>query len=135
MPSFYIHDGAEALIFQISGPLTKEAAGELEQTWLTARSTLAGRELLIDLGSAATVDNDGQTVLRRLAGEGARFITASSLTEALAEAISRKLPEFLVAPLPSLWNRLTCCMRTLCGMVKRSLNGALPCERGVRKLW
>ena len=135
MASFYIHDGAQALTLQITGDLTQAAANELEQTWLTARSTLAGRDLLVELGNAIAVDAGGQSVLRRLARHGARFITASRLSEAVAEEVSRKLPEFLVAPLPSLWNRLTCCMRTLCGMVKRSLNGALPCERGVRKLW
>jgi hypothetical protein len=108
MVSFYIHDGAQALILQISGALTQGAAAELEQTWITARSTLAGRELLVDLGDVISVDADGQTVLRRLAGHGARFITASRLTEGLAAEVSRRMPELLPAPRPSVWNRLAC---------------------------
>jgi hypothetical protein len=135
MASFYIHDGAQALTLQISGALSQGAAAELEQTWLTARSTLAGRELLVDLGNVISVDDDGQTVLRRLAGDGAKFITASSLTEALAEEVSRRMPELLPAPRPSLWNRLACCLRTFCGTAKESLKRALPCRPMVRKLW
>jgi hypothetical protein len=135
MASFYIHDGAQALTLQISGALSQGAAAELEQTWLTARSTLAGRELLVDLGNVISVDDDGQTVLRRLAGDGAKFITASSLTEALAEEVSRRMPELLPAPRPSLWNRLACCLRTFCGTAKASLKRALPCRPMVRKLW
>jgi hypothetical protein len=135
MASFYIHDGAQALTLQISGALSQGAAAELEQTWLTARSTLACRELLVDLGNVVSVDDDGQTVLRRLASDGARFITASSLTEALAEEVSRRMPELLPAPRPSLWNRLACCLRTFCGTAKASLKRALPCRPMVRKLW
>jgi hypothetical protein len=135
MASFYIHDGAQALTLRIIGPCTKGAAAELEQTWLTAQSTLAGRELLIDLADVISVDDDGQTVLRRLAGHGARFITASRLTEALAAEVSRRMPELLPAPRPSVWNQLACCLRTFCGTAKASLKRALPCVPIVRKLW
>ena len=135
MGSFYIHDGGQALTLQISGALTEGAAAELEQPWLTARSTLAGRELLVDLGNVISVDDGGQTVLRRLAADGARFITASSLTEALAAEVSRRMPELLAARRPSLWNRLACCFRTFCGTAKASLKRALPCRPMVRKRW
>jgi anti-anti-sigma regulatory factor len=135
MASFYIHDGAQSLTLQISGALTQGAAAELEQTWLTARSTLAGRELLVDLGNLISADDAGQTVLRRLARHGARFITASRLTEALAAEVSRRMPELLPAPRPSVWNRLACCLRTFCGTAKASLKRALPCGPIVRKLW
>jgi anti-anti-sigma regulatory factor len=135
MASFYIHDGAQALTLQISGAMTQGAAAELEQTWLTARSTLAGRELLIDLGNVVSVDDDGQTVLRRLASQGARFITASRLTEAVAAEVSRRVPELLPAPRPSVWNRLAYCLRTFCGTAKALLRRALPCGPIVRKLW
>ncbi len=135
MGSLYIHDGAQALTLQISGAVTQGSAAELEQTWLTARSTLAGRELLIDLGDVTSVDDDGQTVLRRLASQGARFITASRLTEVLAAEVSRRVPELLHAPRLSVWNRLACCLMTFCGTAKASLKRALPCRPIVRKLW
>jgi len=135
MGSFYIHDGAQALTLQISGALTPGAAAELEQTWLTARSTLAGRELLVDLGNVISVDDDGRAVLRRLAGDGAKFITASRLTEALAEEVSRRMPELLPEPRPSVWKRLACCLRTFCGAAKVSLKRVLPCGPIVKKLW
>jgi hypothetical protein len=135
MGSFYIHDGGQALTLQISGALTPGVAAELEQTWLTARSTLAGRELLVDLGNVISVEDSGQTVLRRLAADGARFITTSRLTEALAAEVSRRMPELLPSPRASLWNRLACCLRTFCGTAKASLKRALPCRPMVRKLW
>ena len=135
MAPFYIHDGAQALTLRIIGLLTKGAAAELERAWLTARSTLAGRELLIDLTDVISVDDDGQTVLRRLAGHGARFITTSRLTDSLAEEVSRRMPELLSAPRPSAWKRLACCLRTFCGVAKASMNRALPCGPIVRKLW
>jgi ABC-type transporter Mla MlaB component len=135
MASFYIHDGAEALTLRITGPLTKGAAAELEQVWLTAESTLANRELMVDLGDVVSVDADGRTLLRRLAGHGARFITTSRLTDTLAEEASRRMPELLPAPRPSLWHRLACCLRTFCGVAKASVKRALPCGPIVRKLW
>jgi anti-anti-sigma regulatory factor len=135
MASFYIHDGAQALTLQITGELTQGAAPELEQTWLTVRSTLAGRQLLVELGNAISVDAGGQTVLRRLGRRGARFITASRLSEVLAEEVSRRTPEPLSLQRPSLWNRLACFSRTLCGRAKASVKRALPCGPIVRKLW
>jgi hypothetical protein len=128
MASFYIHDGAQALTLQITGELTQGAAPELEQTWLTVRSTLAGRQPI-------SVDAGGQTVLRRLGRHGARFITASRLSEVLAEEVSRRTPEPLSLQRPSLWNRLACFSRTLCGRAKASVKRALPCGPIVRKLW
>lgn len=114
MASFYIHDGAQALTLRIVGPLTKGEASELEQAWLTARSTLAGRKLMVELGDAVSVDADGQTLLRLLAGQGARFITASLLTDALAQEVSHRTPELLPNPRRTMWNR---------------------CRPRVRKLW
>jgi hypothetical protein len=135
MASFYIHDGAEALTLRIIEPLTNGVAAELEQAWLTARSTLAGRELMIDLGDVTFVDADGQTLLRRLAGQGARFITTSRLTDALAEEATRRMPELLPAPRAGLWKHLACCLRTFCGVAKASMKLALSCGPSVRKLW
>ena len=136
MASFYIHDGAQALTLQINGALTQGAAAELEQTWLTAQSTLAGRELLVDLGNLISADDVlARAVLRRLARDGARFVTASRLTEALAAAVSRRMPELLPAPRRSVWNRLACCFKMLCGTAKVSLKRAIPCGPIVRKLW
>lgn len=135
MASFYIHDGAQALTLQVLGALTTGAAAELEQAWLTARSTLAGRELLVDLGNVVSVDAGVETVLRRFAAHGARFITASRMTDTLAEEVSRRMPELLPALRPSVWDRLGCCLRTFCGVAKASLKRALRCEPMVRKIW
>ena len=90
---------------------------------------------MLSRGGIASVDDDGQTVLRRLASHGARFITASRLTDAVAAEVSRRVPELLHAPRPSVWNRLACCLRTFCGTAKASLKRALPCGPIVRKLW
>lgn len=128
MASFYIHDGAQALTLRIVGPLTKGTAAELEQAWLTARSTLAGRNLTVDLGDVETIDAEGRSLLRQLAGQGARFITASRLTDAMAQEVSRRTPELLPKRRHGLWTRLTCCLRA-------SLTPAVPCGPSVRKIW
>ena len=106
MASLYIHDGAQALTLRVRGALTKGAAAELEQTWQTAQSTLAGRELRVDLGDVIAIDADGQKALRSLAGHGARFITASHFSDSLAEEISQRTPEHLPAPRLTGWTRL-----------------------------
>lgn len=105
MASFYIHDRAQALTIQICGVLTTGAAAEVEQTWLTARSTLAGRELLIDLSDVISVNDGGQPVLRLFAGHGARFITASDLTDSLAHEISQRMPKLFSSPRQGVRNR------------------------------
>ncbi len=135
MSPFYLHDGAEVLTLRIIGPLTGSTTVELEQAWLTAQSTLAGRGLVVELGDHASADSGGLALLRRLATQGARFVTASPLADALAEAASQRSPEFLAAPKPSLWDRLACCLRTFCGLAKAQFRRALPCRQMVRKLW
>ena len=135
MASFYVHDGAQALTLRTIGVLTKGAAADLEQTWLTACSTLAGRDLLIDLSDVTSVDDGGQPVLRRFAEHGGRFITASSFTDSLAQEMSGRIPELLPAPRQSVRNRLVCCLKTFCGVAKASLKRALQCTPIVRKLW
>lgn len=135
MASFYIHDGTQSLTLQVIGALSGGKAKELEQTWLTARSTLAGRNLFVDLSGVTYVDGDGQAVLGRLAGHGAMFISASPLTDSLAEQVSHRMPELLPAPRLSMWNRLACCLKTFCSTAKASLKPASPCAPNVRKRW
>jgi len=72
MGPYYIHDGADVLTLQIIGPLTGSATAELEQAWQTARSTLAGRSLVVELGDHTYVDSGGLALLRRLSRHGAR---------------------------------------------------------------
>jgi hypothetical protein len=135
MEPFYIHDGADILTLRIIGPLAGGATAEVEQAWLTARSTLAGRGLVVELGDHAVADIGGMALLRHLARHGARFVTTSPLADALAEAASQRTPEFLPTPKPTLWNRLACCLRIFCGLVKAQFRRALPCRQIVRKLW
>ena len=135
MLSIYVHDGAQALTLRVIGALSDGAAAELEQTWLTARSTLTDRELLVDLGDVIAVDTGGQTVLRRLASHGAKFITSSPLTDSLAEKASRRTPRALPARSPGVWSRFACCLRTACGVAKLWLRRVPPCGPIARKLW
>jgi hypothetical protein len=135
MASLYLHDGAQALTLRIVGPLTKSSAAEVEQAWLTARSTLGSRELMVDLSDVVSVDADGETLLRRLAGHGARFITATLQTDALAEELSLRMPELLPGQRGGVWSRLACCLKTFCGVAQASVRRALPCEPNARKLW
>jgi hypothetical protein len=135
MASIYVHDGVQALTLQIRGELTHGAAIELEQAWLTARSTLAGRGLVVDLSALVSAEGTGRAVLDRLASDGAMFITASSLTEALAEELSRRSPKLLPSARAGVWDRLACCIKTVCGRTKTSLKRTFPCGRIVRRIW
>ena len=135
MGPYYIHDGAEVLTLRIIGPVTGSATAELEQAWQTARSTLAGRNLVVELGEHAVVDSGGLALLRRLSGHGARFVTTSPRPDALAQAASERTPEFLPSPKPSLWTRLLCCLGTFCGLAKARFRRPLPCRSVERKLW
>jgi hypothetical protein len=84
-----VHDNPGSLTFQVEGRLAGPAVRELERCW---RSALAGQPkplLRVDLTAMISIDAAGQACLAALHRQGAEFIAADCLTEALVAEITR----------------------------------------------
>lgn len=71
---FYQHDGAATFRFVLVGRLHGRYAEELEHAWITARSIINGKELVVDLSSVTGVDRAGEDLLSRMRSSGARVL-------------------------------------------------------------
>src|ERR1700693_3338371 len=85
-----IHDGPEALTFQVEGKLIGAWAKELEQSWKTAASTRERKALIVDLTETLYIDEEGKRVLKKLFREGAFFRTAGAMTSSVVDEITGK---------------------------------------------
>ena len=95
-----IHDGPETLTFQLEGRLIGAWARELEQSWMTARSILGPRTVIVDLTGLTFIDNEGKRVLTRLFREGARFRASAPLTRCIVgEITGEAAPRSSTSPL------------------------------------
>jgi outer membrane protein TolC len=83
-----IHDAPETLTFQLEGRLIGAWARELEQSWMTARSVVGRKSVIVDLTGATFIDNEGKRVLARLFHEGARFKASAPLTRCIVGEIT-----------------------------------------------
>src|SRR5579864_6554534 len=85
-----IHDGPEALTFQVEGKLIGAWAKELEQSWKTASSIRDRKALIVDLTETLYIDEEGKRVLKKLFREGAFFRTAGAMTSSVVDEITGK---------------------------------------------
>jgi outer membrane protein len=85
-----IHDGPEALTFQVEGKLIGAWAKELEQSWKTASSIRDRKALIVDLTETLFIDEEGKRVLKKLFREGAFFRTSGPMTSAVVDEITGK---------------------------------------------
>jgi outer membrane protein len=85
-----LHDGPEALTFQVEGKLVGAWAKELEQSWKTASSIRNRKALIVDLTETSYIDDEGKRVLGKLFRDGAFFRTAGAMTCAIVEEITGK---------------------------------------------
>ncbi len=96
---YYIHDSTAALRFQLLGMLSEGDVGELQGCWITAKTTLAGRKLLIDLRALRSTDEAGKQWLLSMAHEGAEYLPESYFRSGLAgqeEGTKSKRPSRLL---------------------------------------
>lgn len=135
MLSIYLHDQAQSLTFRLIGGLSGAEAAEVEQAWKTASPTLKNRELVIDLTEVTALDAGGRASLRRLAEQGARFITASTLTDSAAMEASGRSPAALPEAHVVLWRRLACSLASFCRLAGTALRLCLPCVQRIRRFW
>jgi ABC-type transporter Mla MlaB component len=70
------HDSAQAFRFVLSGELAGDAVQQLEWAWETAKSILAGRDLIVDVSGIANADRSGGELLCRMRESGARLTAA-----------------------------------------------------------
>ncbi|MBS1871707.1 MAG: STAS domain-containing protein [Acidobacteria bacterium] len=70
---FYQHDQRNAFRFVLRGPLDGKSVQELEQAWVTARSTIGTREVVVDVSRLTALDSAGFDLLSRMRESGARL--------------------------------------------------------------
>jgi hypothetical protein len=68
---YYLHDGATSFRIQLFGTLSEADLPELSGCWRTARSSVAGRRLVIDSIKLDGLDGAGRSWLEEMIGEGA----------------------------------------------------------------
>jgi hypothetical protein len=91
---YYLHDGPTAFRFELAGNLNHEGARRLDQDWRTASSVIGDRILIVDMTFVTGVDEHGRALITRWHQEGARLITNSKASRALAESIvGESLPD------------------------------------------
>jgi hypothetical protein len=81
---YYIHDSIGALRLKLIGELTQADLTELSGCWRTARTTLGGRKLILDLEALRTVDEAGKQWLAGMSAEGAVYLPENYLVTCIA---------------------------------------------------
>jgi hypothetical protein len=72
----YQHDSATMFQFVLREELLGDRVQELEHAWTTARSTLAGKELVVDISGMKNANSSGIELLGRMRESGARLTAA-----------------------------------------------------------
>ena len=101
---YYLHDGADAFRFEFIGKLSAMDLRELDGCWRTAKSSVAGRKLHLDLRQITDIDDSGRQWLTEMLAEGAEYTVGRGFSEGLAQDL--KLPA-TVASLSSPQNGLS----------------------------
>jgi hypothetical protein len=82
---YYIHDGIEACRFQLIGELTESELPELSGCWLTAKTILRKRKLILDLRGLTSLDEAGTIWVTSMVSEGAECVGAASDNASVAQ--------------------------------------------------
>ena len=77
MFKYYIHDSVDACRLQLLGSLSEAYVRELNGCWNTAKTTLGGRKLVIDLRGLQSTDEAGKAWLLSMVHEGATYLPES----------------------------------------------------------
>jgi ABC-type transporter Mla MlaB component len=67
------HDSSAMFRFVLRGELTGKIVQELQHAWITARSILGSKELVVDVSGITKADPAGVEVLIRMRESGARL--------------------------------------------------------------
>ena len=72
----YQHDSATMFRFVLRGGLIGDQVQDLEHAWNTAKSILAGKELVVDISGITSANRLGFELLSRMRESGARLTAA-----------------------------------------------------------
>ena len=97
---YYIHDSVDVCRLQLLGELSEHEVRDLNGCWKTARTTLDGRKLVVDIRGLRSADQAGRDWLQAMIAEGA------SLLEGPASAPSHPPRPNLLRRLLSVFPRL-----------------------------
>jgi len=75
----YQHDSATMFQFVLRGELMGDRVQDLAHAWNTARSILAGKDLVVDISGITSADPLGVDLLSRMRESGARLTPATPL--------------------------------------------------------
>lgn len=70
----YQHDSAASFRFVLRGELAGNGVWQLEHAWHTAKSILAGKDLIVDISRITNTDLPGRELLHRMRESGARLL-------------------------------------------------------------
>ena len=84
---YYIHDGPTAFRLQLTGVMSGEDVGRLEQVWKTASSLFGDRRPIIDITFVKSVDDRGRALLVEWHRAGAHVVAKSKASRGLVESI------------------------------------------------
>jgi ABC-type transporter Mla MlaB component len=88
--TMYQHDAASLFRFVLMGRLAGRDVEDMEHAWITARSVMDGKELVVDLSAVTEIDGAGMHLLARVEACGARVIYPAqpARTERVAAPVS-----------------------------------------------
>lgn len=73
----YQHDSPRMFRFVLRGSLEGRWVRELECAWITAKSILKGKDVVVDTSGLTGADEDGIQLLSRMAESGVRLTAAA----------------------------------------------------------
>ncbi len=79
--NYYIHDRVDSFRLQLLGILGSEDIKELQGCWNTAKTTLAGRQLIVDVTGLQQIDESGREWLAAMVAEGASLLAPAKVPE------------------------------------------------------
>jgi hypothetical protein len=84
----YLHDGSTNFRIQLVGELKEADLGELIGCWQTAKSSVEGRPLVIDVTKLKAADDQAIRWIREMLGEGATINDSHELTKTVPPRLS-----------------------------------------------
>jgi hypothetical protein len=109
---YYIHDGNDALRLKLIGEMTQADVAELRGCWRTAKTTLKGRNLVLDLRLLKTVDELAKQWLTAMAEEGACYVPPDYLATCVPGQQSPHIEGTAAQRRPGLFSRLASLFRS-----------------------
>lgn len=86
---YFLHDDPDAFRIEMSGALMGSQARGAYQAWLAARWIIGDRALVIDITFINEADDEGVAILADWRRHGAKIVSRSALSYAIAERVLR----------------------------------------------